>query len=133
MSTAPAPHRAFRLTLRLDADSRSELVDALMSLATSVDRSEITIGATGGPSSGCMYELLHDPAQTHENYFREVRAYLARPKGPTLRDTIGLAISDTIASMTADGSTPDWCDARNIDVIADAVVNVLANEIPPKG
>lgn len=74
MSTAPM--RAFRLTLRLDADDRAELADALRSFADQVDREEVTRGVSGGPSSGSIYELLHDPAMTHERYFDEVRTYL---------------------------------------------------------
>lgn len=75
-----APHRAFRLTLQLDADDRSALASALVHLADRVDRSEISTGVSGGPDSGWIYELLHDPAMTHEAYFEEVRAYLAQKK-----------------------------------------------------
>ena len=71
-----SPVRAFRLTLKLDADSREELVSALINLASHTDRGEITTGVRGGPSSGSIYELLSDPDKTHEMYFQEVRDYL---------------------------------------------------------
>jgi hypothetical protein len=72
-----APHRAFRLTLRLDADSRDELASALHNFAEQVAREQVTTGLSGGPCSGSIHELLHDPAQTHELYFEQVREYLA--------------------------------------------------------
>lgn len=74
--TAP-PVRAFRLTLRLDADTREDMANALMQMASQLDRDQLSVGVSGGPSSGAIYELLHNPNQTHENYFNEVRQYLA--------------------------------------------------------
>lgn len=71
-----APHRAYRLTLKLEADTLDDLGSALMNMSHQVERGELTVGVSGGPSSGAIYELLHDPAQTHELYFAEVRKYL---------------------------------------------------------
>lgn len=71
-----APKRAFRLTLRLDADSRVDLASTLENLALLVARDELTTGASGGYDSGYVYELLHDPDQTHEQYFKQLREYL---------------------------------------------------------
>jgi len=76
----PAPMRAVRLTLKLDADDMRELAYALRTIADHAERGELTIGVSGGPCSGYIYELLHDPAQTHETYFNQVREYLARKK-----------------------------------------------------
>ena len=39
----------------------------------------------GGPDSGYIYELLINPAQTHETYFNQVREYLARKKAEQKR------------------------------------------------
>jgi len=72
-----APSRAFRLTLRLDADTRDELARELERIALRIDREELTVGMSGGVSSGYTYELLADPSKTHEQYFEEVRQYLA--------------------------------------------------------
>jgi hypothetical protein len=47
----------------------------------------------------------------------------AAPKHDSLRDLIGQAISDEIA---AGAEQPDWCDSREIDRLADAVMAVLS-------
>ena len=74
------PMRALRLTLKLEADNRAEMAWALHNMADQIKREELTVGVSGGPYSGAIYELLHDPAQTHEQYFRDVQAYLADKK-----------------------------------------------------
>ena len=71
-----APVRAFRLTLRIDADTRNDLVSALINFATQIDREEITTGVSGGVNSGWIYELLVDLNQTHETYFQQLNDYL---------------------------------------------------------
>lgn len=70
------PVRAFRLTLLLDADTRADMATALRNLADRVDRDQVTVGVWGGPSDGAIYELLADPAMTHEAYHAALRAYL---------------------------------------------------------
>jgi len=70
------PVRAYRLTLMLEADSIRELADALCGLADRAERGELATGVTGGPSSGCIDELLHDTAQSHEYYHAQLREYL---------------------------------------------------------
>ena len=72
-----APHRACRLTLKMEADTPSELADALRQMARQVERDELTTGVSGGPSSGSIYEFTLDPAQTHDAYFAQVREWLA--------------------------------------------------------
>jgi hypothetical protein len=74
------PVRALRLTLKLEADDRRELACALRNMADQVEREELTAGVSGGPHSGAIYELLTDPTQTHERYFREVQEYLLAVK-----------------------------------------------------
>jgi hypothetical protein len=74
--SATAPVRAFRLTLKLDADTREGMADALRDLADQVDRNELTVGCYGSPRHGGIYELLTDPTMTHERYFSELHAYL---------------------------------------------------------
>jgi len=75
-----APMRAFRLTLKLEADDRREMAHALRSLADDVEREQLSVGVSGSPSSGAIYELLNDPTQTHNRYFQEVREYLREAK-----------------------------------------------------
>lgn len=74
------PVRAFRLTLLLDADTRDGMADALRNLAWRVEANDISNGVSGGPDSGSIYELLHDPAQTHDLYHAQLRKYLAEKK-----------------------------------------------------
>lgn len=71
-----APTRAVRLTLKLDADDMQELAWALRNIADRAERGDMTTGCTGGPSSGYIYELLHDPTITHDSYHAALRAYL---------------------------------------------------------
>ena len=75
-----APKRTYSLTLKLDADTLPELASALVNLGRRADRGELTRGVSGGPDSGYIYELLHNPEQTHETYFNQLNEYLARKK-----------------------------------------------------
>lgn len=78
MSGEPRPpRRAMRLTLALEADTRTDLARALRNLAERVARDEVTTGVWGSPSDGAVYELLHDPAMTHDAYHAALRGYLA--------------------------------------------------------
>lgn len=76
------PVRAVRLTLRLDADDLHELARALYAIGDNAERGELTVGCSGGPSSGYIYELLQDPTMTHDIYHQALRDYLAA-KEPT--------------------------------------------------
>jgi hypothetical protein len=73
-----SPVRALRLTMALEADTRAELVAALMNFALRVDRDEVTAGCWGGPSDGAIYELLFDPDMTHDLYHQQLREYLQK-------------------------------------------------------
>ncbi len=73
-----APMRQYRLTLKLDANSLSELADALFNLSHRVETGEMTAGMSGGVGSGYLYELLHDPEQTHDKYYADIREYLGK-------------------------------------------------------
>lgn len=77
MSTE-GPVRAWRLTLKMDADSRNDLVRGLFNLMQAIERDEATTGVWGSPTNGCIYELVMNAQQTHDNYFREIRDYLDR-------------------------------------------------------
>jgi hypothetical protein len=73
-----APKRAVRLTLELQADTRSAMVSALYSIADRVDRGELSRGCTGGPDSGWVYDYVETESPTHDEYFAQVRAWLKR-------------------------------------------------------
>ena len=77
------PIRAYRLTLQLDADSLDDLSNALRDIIDKADRGELAKGLSGGCRSGYIYELLHDPQQTHEAYFAELRAHLTQQNTKT--------------------------------------------------
>lgn len=76
MTQHAKPIRAYRLTLELGADTAHDMATALISLADRIEREQVTTGMWGGPTDGGIYELLIDPNQTHEQYFKDVRAYL---------------------------------------------------------
>ena len=94
---ADAPKRAFCLTLKLEADTRSELVGALLNFATQVDRSEVTKGIWGGPMSGGIYELHASEHPSHEEYFEQVRQYLDE------RDNVPLPPAEIARAADAGG------------------------------
>lgn len=74
-----APHRAFRITLMLDADDRASMANALYNIARRVEREELSHDCiSGGPDSGFICELLHDPAMTHAAYFEAIRGHLGK-------------------------------------------------------
>lgn len=74
------PSRAFRLTLKLEADNKHELANALINMAHQIERDQLTIGVSGGYSSGAIYELLTNPEQTHQRYFEQLQEYLRDKK-----------------------------------------------------
>lgn len=75
-----APRRAFCLTLELQADTREDMVNALINMAGEIDREELTTGVSGGYSSGAIYELLVNPEQTHAAWFQHLLASLDEAK-----------------------------------------------------
>lgn len=72
-----APHRACRLTAKIEADTPHELACYLMHMAQQIERGQLSNGVSGGPSSGAIYELTVADRPTHDEYFEEVRRYLA--------------------------------------------------------
>lgn len=74
MSTAPT--RALRLTIAIEADTDTDMANALRNLADRIERDQVTTGVWGGCSDGAIYELLRDPAMTHDAYHAALRAYL---------------------------------------------------------
>lgn len=88
MNQIDPPHRAFRLTLKLEADNLREMAMALEHIAGTAERGELTTGVSGGVGNGYIYELLHDPAQTHAKYFEAVHEYLDSLKKPNIEPTL---------------------------------------------
>lgn len=77
------PKRAFTLELKVGADSRKELADALCNFVDEIERDEVTEGAWGGVSSGGSYALRVDHSMTHERYVIELGEYLTSLKEQT--------------------------------------------------
>lgn len=71
-----APKRACRFMLDLQADTRKELADALYNMAIQIERGEMTNGVSGGYPSGFIYELVENDRPTHDEFVRDLRAYL---------------------------------------------------------
>ncbi len=74
------PERAVRLTMKLTADDRQALANALYNIACQVERGEMTTGVSGGCDSGYIYELIEGDRPTHDEYFEQLRAHLAAIK-----------------------------------------------------
>lgn len=70
------PVRAYRLTIALEADTRTDMAWALRNLAHRIEAEEVTVGVWGSPSDGAIYELLADPSVTHDSYHAALRAHL---------------------------------------------------------
>lgn len=71
-----APHRACRLTVLLEADSKEDMLRALDSMGQALSRDELTKGTWGSPSHGCIYEYIQGDSPTHDEYFEQTREYL---------------------------------------------------------
>lgn len=74
----PAPQRACRLILEMQADTAEELASALHNFAHLIDRGEVSTGVSGGPHSGAIYELHLGTEPSHNEYFNRVAVYLRR-------------------------------------------------------
>lgn len=72
-----APERACRLQLDIQADTRDEMVRALESIATAIDRGEMSTGCSGGVHSGWTYAYVESDSPTHAEYLEQLKAYLS--------------------------------------------------------
>lgn len=70
------PERARVLTLELQADSDTELANALFNLSHQVSRGEINNGCSGGYASGCIYDLRDGNCTDHESFIKRLKHYL---------------------------------------------------------
>jgi hypothetical protein len=70
------PHRACILTLKMEADTREEMVSALLHMLQQIDRGEATTGTSGGCGASAIYEYIENATPTHDEYFVQLRAYL---------------------------------------------------------
>jgi hypothetical protein len=67
-----ALYRAHEFACQIGADTQQDLVIELRHLAERIERGEISAGVMGGSSRGSIYAYRHDPAMTHDEYFRQL-------------------------------------------------------------
>ena len=70
------PHRAYRLSMKIEADTKEDLLHEIDHLHQRIAMDDITTGVYGGSSSGAVYQLLVDSDMTHDLYFSELNKYL---------------------------------------------------------
>lgn len=76
-----APRRAFVLNLKVQANTRRDLADALRTFAMDLERELLSgFGVSASPSSGWSYTLDVDETITKEAYFAAVNEYLRRAR-----------------------------------------------------
>jgi hypothetical protein len=75
------PHRAVRLVLDLEADTREDLLSALRQIGIEIAMGQLTKGVSGGYSSGYSYEYTESASPTHDQYFEALNLYLKQNKG----------------------------------------------------
>lgn len=68
--------RAHSIVVSAGADTPTHLAWELRYLADQIEREELTVGCSGSPSGGSIYSYKHDPAMTHDEYFRQLDAKL---------------------------------------------------------
>lgn len=76
-----APRRRYTVDIQIGADDLDEVLSVLRHLEGAV-RSGSQHIVSGGPTSGFTLQVVHDPAMTHDEYFRQVAEYLRLTKTP---------------------------------------------------
>lgn len=74
------PERACVLRLKLSGNTRKDIVNALLNLATDIDRGKVSKGVWGSPSDGAIYEYLESATPTKDDYFLQLDEYLKQVK-----------------------------------------------------
>lgn len=70
------PRRACLFELTLEGDDRQAIVNSLISIATLIDRGEISSGCSGGYDSGYVYTYKESDRPTHDEYIQALNKYL---------------------------------------------------------
>lgn len=78
--TMIAPRRAHIFKCDAGGDTAQELAWLLRNFADRIERGDISVGCTGGSSSGGSYAYDHDPSITHESYFAAVDLHLQKER-----------------------------------------------------
>lgn len=72
----PTILRAHSIVLIAGADTKRDLARELRHMADLIEREQLTVGCSGGPSAGTTYSYRVSPEQTHDRYFEQVNAWL---------------------------------------------------------
>lgn len=75
-----APHRAVRLKLNIEADSREYLERAVDEFSRTIEQRVPPGGACGGYDWGWSYEMSVSEGPTHDEYAAALEEYLGRKK-----------------------------------------------------
>lgn len=75
-----APRRRFVLGLKLEADSRDDLVAELMNIANHIFMGKLPTRVSGDVHSGYVYSLDEDESITHESYVEALHRYLVEER-----------------------------------------------------
>jgi hypothetical protein len=74
------PRRACSITLRIDGDTRADLVRQLRDAADELDAGGLSNGVSGSPGASASWEVKIGTSPTSEEYHTQLRAYLDQPK-----------------------------------------------------
>lgn len=70
-----SPHRAVRLKLEIEADSREDLRHALWHFDRTFDERQPPGGMSGGYSWGWIYTLAEDSGPSHDEYAAQLERW----------------------------------------------------------
>lgn len=102
------PVRAHDLILRIGADTDDALAWELRHLADTILREGLSRWAcSGSPSVGYQYSYRHDPAQTHDEYFRQIDEWLTRDRDGSPEGSETRSGSTEGNSPAPEGGSPD--------------------------
>jgi hypothetical protein len=73
-----APHRAVRLVIAIEADTRQAMVDTLDSIGQQIAFQQLTSGVSGGYNSRYTYEYKESELPTHDEYVKLLNEYLEK-------------------------------------------------------
>lgn len=75
--SSDVPHRAVRIKLDLEADSREAIISALANIERRVAMHDLTEGCSGGYDSGYTYTYTEAERPTHDEYAQALKDWLA--------------------------------------------------------
>jgi len=82
------PHRAVTLEVKIEADSRQSMIDALDSIGQQIARGELTTGVTGGYDSGWVYSYKESASPTHDEYSDMLSEYLKKKQDDAIEQGV---------------------------------------------